>query len=99
MRFTWVYIAGPAVGLDFLDSTQLKCDQIDGEHSYHERDFDEDHTRPFNPKIEKIVGGKEVWSITNWPFIGSLGGYCGGSIIGTILKLSVFLVVSIRDFF
>ena len=78
------------MGLDFLDSTQLKCDQIDGEHSYLDREFDEYHTRPFNPKIEKIVGGKEVWSITNWPFIGSLGGYCGGSIIGKICQIHFY---------
>ena len=84
MKFTAFFIGHPIMGLDFLDSMQLKCDQMDGEHSYLDREFDEDHTRPFNPKIEKIVGGKEVWSITNWPFIGSLGGYCGGSIIGTI---------------
>ena len=33
-------------------------------------------------KSEKIVGGREVEKIRNWAFIGNLGGYCGGSLIG-----------------
>lgn len=34
-------------------------------------------------QTEKIVGGREVESIHTWPFIGSLGGFCGGSLIGS----------------
>ena len=33
-------------------------------------------------KSEKIVGGREVENMRNWAFIGNLGGYCGGSLIG-----------------
>ena len=31
---------------------------------------------------EKIVGGKQVEHIESWPFIGSLGGFCGGALVG-----------------
>merc|ERR1711937_546810 len=31
---------------------------------------------------EKIVGGKQVEHIQSWPFIGSLGGFCGGALVG-----------------
>ena len=31
---------------------------------------------------EKIVGGKPVENIQSWPFIGSLGGFCGGALVG-----------------
>ena len=36
----------------------------------------------FTIKSEKIVGGRLVENIGNWAFIGNLGGYCGGSLIG-----------------
>ena len=35
-----------------------------------------------NLKSEKIVGGREVENMESWAFIGNLGGYCGGSLIG-----------------
>ena len=79
-----VKITGLSVGIDFLDYTELKCDEIDEEHGYIDRDLYEEpyEELPSVPaggySMEKIVGGKPVWSITNWPFIGSLGGFCGG---------------------
>ena len=41
-----------------------------------------------NIKSEKIVGGREVENIANWAFIGNLGGYCGGTIIGDVWFLT-----------